>query len=96
MGQTYFKVEGLNLNYLIDKVHKEKIDILNLVKKNDRVIEFSVKNRDKLALVALLKELCYNVTTLRETGKPKVLGFLVSRAALFAGLIVFIISAVFY
>jgi|GEM_PF-5302552 len=96
MGQTYYKVEGLNLNYLIEKIHKEKIDILNLIKKNDRVIEFSVKNSDKPALVALLKDLCYNVTVKKETGKPKVLGFLISRAVLFAGLIIFIFVAMFY
>ena len=96
MGQTYYKIEGLNLNYLIEKIHKEKIDILNLDKKSDRVIEFSIKNSDKPALVALLKDMCYNVAIKYQTGKPKILGFLISRAALFAGIIIFVFTAVFY
>lgn len=96
MGKTKYSVEGLNLNYLLERIHKNQIDIYDIDKVSDKKIFFSVKNRDIPKLVALFKDSCYNIVTEKQTGSPKYFKFLLNRMALFIGIAIFLFVSVFY
>lgn len=96
MGKTFYSIEGLNLDYLIEKIHKSDIDLSDVNKESNKKLFFSVKNSDVNKLVALLKDSCYNISVEKTTGKPKVFKFLISRIGLIAGLLVFVIVAAVY
>ena len=96
MSKAMCSIEGLNLDHLLQKIHKNNIDLFDINKENDTNIIFCIKNSDLPKLVALLKDSCYNIKAVKKSGRTIVLKFLLNRIALFFGIVVFIVVSTFY
>ena len=59
-GFIRFKVNGLNLGALIERLAKKGVTLYGIKKSESRLLEFSVRCADARKVIALLENLCYN------------------------------------
>lgn len=94
---TYYKVEGLNLDRLIESLKKDGIALYKIKKNGNREIRFAIKYIDNRKFFAKLNNMWYNTYTvkrIKDGGIGYPLLFLVRNVGIFIGAVVFLVSAV--
>lgn len=90
-----YKIEGLNLDRLINRFNKNGIDVYN-VKKKSRVVIFSINASESEKVFAICKELCYNIIKVNNHGKLYPVVNLFRSVGVLLGLLAFIGLQVFF
>ena len=91
---TKFRAEGLNLDRLINRFHRNGVKIYN-AKKKERVITFTVKACDDKKVFAICNELCYNIKKVGNSGKFFPFALLYKNVGVAIGVLFFIAFAYF-
>lgn len=94
-GFIRFKVNGLNLGALIERLAKKGVTLYGIKKSESRLLEFSVRCVDAQKVIALLENLCYNYSAAPAKGFLPFIKSLYKRTGLLAGiaLIIFALAA---
>ena len=90
-----YKIEGLNLDRLINRFNKNGIDVYN-VKKKSRCVIFSINASESEKVFAICRELCYNIIKVNNHGKLYPAVELIRSVGLLVGAIAFIILQAFF
>ena len=90
-----YKIEGLNLDRLINRFNKNGIDVYN-VKKKSRCVIFSINASESEKVFAICKELCYNIIKVNNHGKLYPVVNLFRSVGVLLGLLAFIFLQVFF
>ena len=90
-----YKIEGLNLDRLINRFNKNGIDVYN-VKKKSRVVIFSINASESEKVFAICKELCYNIIKVNNHGKLYPVVNLFRSVGVLLGLLAFTFLQVFF
>ena len=90
-----YKIEGLNLDRLINRFNKNGIDVYN-VKKKSRAVIFSINASESEKVFAICKELCYNIIKVNNHGKLYPVVNLFRSVGVLLGLLAFIFLQVFF
>lgn len=92
--RTVFRVEGLNLSRLITAVSAEtRVAIL---RSEERAVEFRISSACKSKVVAILNQLCYDYTIIKEEGVLYGAIAALGRAGVVVGLVCTIAALVVY
>ena len=90
-----YKIEGLNLDRLINRFNKNGIDVYN-VKKKSRAVIFSINASESEKVFAICKELCYNIIKVNNHGKLYPVVNLFRSVGVLLGLLAFTFLQVFF
>lgn len=92
---SVYKIEGLNLDSLINTLKKRKITLYEVSKLTPKRLNVKVKYKDGKKLFAISKELCYNIVKIKDTGLLYPLLFFKRNLGLLIGGIIFLGLSVF-
>lgn len=92
-GAVRFKINGLNLGRLVDRLTSCGITLYNIEKPSGKTLTFYVTIKDSKKVIAQLENLCYNYST-QASGALPLIKKLVMRAGLLAGIVLFAVGAV--
>lgn len=90
-----YKIEGLNLDRLINRLNKNGISVYN-VKKKARSVIFSINARESEKVFAICKELCYNIIEVNNHGRLYPVVRLIRNVGVLAGVVAFIGLQMFF
>lgn len=95
-GKQEFQVEALNAFRVADKLAREgvKVYLFRVPQKNSAV--FTVNGKDAKKVFAILRGSCYNIKKVRPKGLSKIAERIVKSAGLFAGILLFFLSVLFF
>ena len=86
-----FRVSGYNLDRFIEKLKREKVEIVNLKKTNLKEIIFSAKSIEDKKVFAIGKNLCYNIKKIKIGGKLYPLVWIYKNVGIAIGVLIFFI-----
>jgi len=90
-----YRIEGFNLDRLINGLKKEGITLYNLKKPNINRVYVTIKVKDCKKLFAITKDMCYNIKKIKVSGGGYPLLRLLKTPGLILGAVIFIFTAVF-
>lgn len=93
--KTTFKVEGLNLDNFVNTVKKRGIWLYNVKKYGNKSLYLSVNFHESRKFFAIAKELCYNVTKIRDSGKGYFLLSLYRSIGVVVGCLIIALTAIY-
>ena len=90
-GFFSYKITGLNLDFLIEKLKKGGIPLYLLKKEDKKTLIITTSAKTEKKLFAITKGLCYNIIKIGESGVFNLKEFFVKRLSLiiFASLFLF-------
>lgn len=91
-----YKIEGLNLDRFIERVRKNGIEIRDAKKRANKVLTVTVNFKDSQKFFAIAKELCYNITKVKNKGRFLPFYSLYQSIGLLIGGILFVASCFFF
>lgn len=91
-----YKIEGLNLDRFIESIRKKGIEIRDAKKSGNKVLVVTVNFKDSKKFFAIAKELCYNITKVKNKGKLLPFYSLYQSIGLLIGGIIFVVSCFFF
>ena len=93
-GFVRIKIDGLNIDRLIEKFKKHKILLLNLKKTGQKTIYLTVRAQQLQKVFAITNNLCYNTTIVGRYGLTGLVSLLKRSVGFILGAILFTIVAV--
>ncbi len=91
-----YKIEGLNLDRFIERVGKSGIEIRDAKKSGNKQLTVTVNFKDSKKFFAIAKELCYNITKVKNKGKLLPFYSLYKSIGVLFGGIIFIAGCFFF
>lgn len=93
-GKVRFKVNGLNIEKLLNKLYSTGIPLYAVTRKQYKKLSFTVNTADSKKVIACLENLCYNYTKEEEKGIFPFIKAVIKRTGLIAGVILFALVSV--
>ncbi len=87
-----YQIDGLNLDRLINHLAKQNFTLLNVKKLSNKRLIVSVNYVDGKKFFAIVKDLCYNIKEVKNTGRDLPFIRLYKRVGLLLGAVVFLFS----
>ncbi len=91
-----YKIEGLNLNRLINDLNKKGITLLNVRKIGSKTLFVTVSGTQNKKFFANLDNMCYNITKVKESGALYPFYYLYKNLGALFGVLFFIAGVCFY
>ena len=89
-GSVCFKVNGLNIEKLLNNLNKQDVSLYNVVRKEYKKLNFSVSYLHSKKVIACLDNMCYNYQITASDGIIPFFKLLYKRTGLIAGLLLFV------
>lgn len=93
-SKVRLKIYGVNINKLFKLLKKNEIEMFDIVRQDHKTLFFTTYCNKQKKLIALLSNMCYNISVVEYFGTKKVINFLSKRLGYVIGSIVFLISLV--
>jgi len=91
-----YKITGLNLDFLIEKLKRENIPLYLLKKEGKKGLIITTSKKTEKKLFAITNGLCYNVIKIGENGLFKVKEFFIKRLSLILFSLIFFVSVIIF
>ena len=91
---SHYLITGLNLDRLINTLKKEGIVLYDAKKLDRKRLKLTISSSDDKKFFAKLRNMCYNVKKLKNTGILAPFLYLYKNVGVFIGLVVFIASTI--
>ena len=78
----HYRIEGFNLNYVINGLRKRGVFIYNMKKRDKKTLLLTINAVNEKKLFAITNGLCYNVLRIGENGLFTILSFIKRRQKL--------------
>ncbi len=90
-----YKVEGLNLDYLINRLKNSGIGVYDYERISTKEVRLTISFVDNKKFFAISKDLCYNITKIKESGIFRPFFLLYKNVGLLVGILVFSLGVLF-